>query len=68
MEQDDVDVQPAQRAVDLVELGDDVDDVHLGLARLRGRAARGLVVGDGDQQPGAHRIVPSFCFFGSSPR
>ena len=62
VEQDDVDVQPAQRAVDLVEVGDDVDDVELGLARLRGRAARGLVVGDGDQQPRAHRIVPSFCF------
>ena len=44
--------------VDLVEVGDDVDDVELGLARLRGRAAGGLVVGDGDQQAGAHRDRP----------
>ena len=37
---------------------DDVDDLELGLARLRGGAAGGLVVGDGDQQPRAHPSSP----------
>ena len=67
VEQHDVDVQAPQRAVQLVDLGGDVDDLHLRLAGLRGRAAGGLVVGDGDQEPRAHR-TPSLPFFGSAPR
>ena len=54
-EQHDVDVETPQRAVQLVDLARDVDDLHLGLARLGGRAARGLVVGDRDQKPRTQR-------------
>ena len=44
----------AARACSSSSVGDDVDDLELGLAGERRRAAGGLVVGDGDQQPGAH--------------
>ena len=68
MQQDDVDVEPAQRAPQLVEVGRDVDDLELGLARLGRGAASRLVVRDRDEQPRAHPIVPSLRCFGSAPR
>jgi hypothetical protein len=56
VKQHDVDVDPAQRALQLVDRGRDVDDLQVRRTRLRGRGLRDLVVGDGDQDPRAQRM------------
>ena len=55
VERDDVDVEPAQRARQLLGLRDALDDLELvALGRQRGRGAREVGVADGDQEPLAH--------------
>ena len=55
MERDDVDVEPAQRARQLLGLGDALDDLELvALGGQRGRGAREVGVADRDQEPLAH--------------
>ena len=59
VEHDDVDVEPAQRAGELLGVGDAVDDLELlALAGERRRALGELVVGDREQQrgPGSSRV------------
>ena len=52
MEDDDVDLQPAQRAGELLGVGDAIDDLQLlALTGERRRALGELGVGDREEQP-----------------